>query len=107
MGLDGAEYYDQDLGEAAAGTAGESTVAEVGEMASYAATKKKYEDLIKKVKADLKKKKAGAKKKFDVQMKKSSKIFAKLYAPIKKGPAPKLGAPLGVDGQAGISSMAR
>merc|ERR1712159_753778 len=40
-------------------------------------------------------------------MKKTSKIFAKLYAPIKKGPSPKLGAPLGMDGQSGISSMAR
>merc|ERR1711939_1235722 len=88
--LDGPDY-SQDLGESAVETAGESAADEVGEMASYAATKKK----------------AVAKKKFDAQMKKTSKIFAKLYAPIKKGPSPKLGAPLGMDGQSGISSMAR
>merc|ERR1711939_528284 len=91
--------YSQDLGESAVETAGESAADEVGEMASYAATKK--------TKKWLKKKKAVAKKKFDAQMKKTSKIFAKLYAPIKKGPSPKLGAPLGMDGQSGISSMAR
>merc|ERR1712167_129528 len=104
--LDGPDY-SQDLGESAVETAGESAADEVGEMASYAATKKKYLGLIKKTKKWLKKKKAVAKKKFDAQMKKTSKIFAKLYAPIKKGPSPKLGAPLGIDGQAGISSMAR
>merc|ERR1711939_362184 len=91
--LDGPDY-SQDLGESAVETAGESAADEVGEMASYAATKKKYLGLIKKTKKWLKKKK-------------TSKIFAKLYAPIKKGPSPKLGAPLGMDGQSGISSMAR
>merc|ERR1712072_795333 len=104
--LDGPDY-SQDLGESAVETAGESAADEVGEMASYAATKKKYLGLIKKTKKWLKKKKAVAKKKFDAQMKKRPKIFAKLYAPIKKGPSPKLGAPLGMDGQSGISSMAR
>jgi len=59
------------------------------------------------VEKDLKKKKAAAKKKFDAQMKKASKVFAKLYAPIKKGPKPKLNSPLGADGQSGVSSMAR
>merc|ERR1712054_513186 len=69
--------------------------------------KKKYEGLIKKVKADLKKKKAAAKKKFMAQMKNSAKQFAKLYAPIKGAKKNEMGAPLGSDGQAGISSMVR
>merc|ERR1711998_227940 len=80
---------------------------QAGEGAEYAAKKKKLEGKIKKVEKDLKKKKAAAKKKFDTQMKKASKVFAKLYAPIKKGPTPKLNSPLGSDGQSGISSMAR
>jgi len=55
----------------------------------------------------LKKKKAAAKKNFDEQMKKTSATFAKLYAPIKKGPAPALESPLGNEGQSGVSSMAQ
>merc|ERR1719174_749303 len=47
--LDGPDY-SQDLGESAVETAGESAADEVGEMASYAATKKKYLGLIKKTK---------------------------------------------------------
>jgi len=76
-------------------------------MSDYAATKKKLEAEIKKVKDELKKKKAKAKKNFDAEMKKSSKTFAKLYAPAKKGPSPLLESPLGTDGQAGVSSMAQ
>jgi len=98
---------DEDLGESMALSAEASDTEGVGEMAMYASTKKKLEGKIKTVYAGLKKKSAAAKKKFNAQMKKSSKIFAKLYAPIKTGPSPKLNSPLGDDGQAGISSMAR
>merc|ERR1712139_266355 len=97
----------QDLGESADMESDQSALNEVGAMASYTATKKKYEGLIKKVKAGLKKKKAKAKKKFDAQMAQSAKTFAKLYAPIKGAKKNEMGAPLGSDGQSGISSMVR
>merc|ERR1719247_2437246 len=104
--LDDAEF-GQDLGESADIEADQSALNEVGAMASYTATKKKYEGLIKKVKAGLKKKKAKAKKTFDAQMAQSAKTFAKLYAPIKGAKKNEMGAPLGSSGQAGISSMVR
>jgi len=102
-----AEFDNTELGEAAALAVGESATERVGEMSDYAATKKKLEEEIKKVQEELKKKKEAAKKNFDEQMKKTSATFAKLYAPIKKGPAPALESPLGMEGQSGVSSMAQ
>merc|ERR1712070_295781 len=96
---------DQDLGEAAMES--DSEEAQVGAEVMYAATKKKLQAKIKKAEKTLKKKKAAAKKHFDKSMKKASKVFGKLYAPIKSGPTPKLNSPLGDEGQSGISSMAR
>merc|ERR1711998_466481 len=95
-----AEFDNAELGEAAELAVGESDTETVGEMSDYAAT-------IKKVEEDLKKKKEDAKKKFDENMKEASATFAKLYAPIKDGPAPALESPLGTDGQSGVSSMAQ
>merc|ERR1711871_674651 len=102
-----AEFDNTELGEAAALAVGESATERVGEMSDYAATKKKLEEEIKKVQEELKKKKEAAKKNFDEQMKKTTATFAKLYAPVKKGPAPALESPLGMDGQSGVSSMAQ
>jgi hypothetical protein len=101
------EFSNNDLGESAEVGMEATEVEEVGEMADYAATKKKLEGELKKIEEDLKKKKAAAKKNFDDQMKKTSATFAKLYAPKKKGPSPLLDSPLGTDGQSGVSNMAQ
>merc|ERR1711998_117634 len=102
-----AEFDNAELGEAAALAVDESATETVGEMSDYAATKKKLEDEIKKTEDALKKKKDAAKAKFDESRKKTSSTFAKLYAPVKDGPAPALESPLGTDGQSGVSSMAQ
>merc|ERR1711998_777751 len=83
--LNDSGYDGQELGESAALGDEAMETEQAGEGAEYAAKKKKLEGKIKKVEKDL--------------MKKASKVFAKLYAPIKKGPKPKLNSPLGADGQ--------
>merc|ERR1711959_87212 len=80
---------DQDLGESAMMNDSEQEEEQVGSMVMYAATKKKYEGLIKKAEANLKKKKAKAKKLFNAQMKKANNYFRKLASPRKEG-APQL-----------------
>merc|ERR1711871_1888844 len=84
------ESTQGDLGESVAVNESEDDSEEVGDMGSYAATKKK----------------AKAKKQFQSEMKKSSATFAKLYGPkVKKGPKAVLDSPLGMHGQSGVSNF--
>merc|ERR1712196_664881 len=100
------ESTQGDLGESVAVNESEDDSEEVGDMGSYAATKKKLEGKIKKIQAALKKKKAKAKKQFQSEMKKSSATFAKLTGPkVKKGPKAILDSPLGMHGQSGVSDF--
>lgn len=97
----------EDLGEGVGITEEDMDMAQVGELADYGATKKKLEDEIKKIEDGLAKKKAAAKKTFDENMKSSSQKFQKMFAAKDSKNKELLESPIGVDGQSGVSGMAK